>query len=86
MSELSQELEPGRRNVGARALPAAMARTVTIARSYGADVAEVWDACTNPDRIPRWFLPVSGDLRLGGRYRLEGNAGGTIEHASPHDG
>jgi hypothetical protein len=39
----------------------------------------VWDACTNPERIPRWFLPVSGDLRLGGRFQLEGNAGGTIE-------
>src|SRR5204863_121918 len=31
----------------------------------------------------RWFLPVSGDLRLGGRYQLEGNAGGTIERCDP---
>ena len=31
-----------------------------------------------PERIPRWFLPVSGDLRLGGRYQLEGNAGGEV--------
>ena len=30
------------------------------------------------ERIPRWFLPVSGDLELGGRYQLEGNAGGSI--------
>ena len=37
---------------------------------------DVWDACTSAERIPRWFLPVSGDLRLGGRYQLEGNAGG----------
>lgn len=34
---------------------------------------------TNADRIPRWFLPVSGDLRVGGRYRLEGNASGVVE-------
>ena len=33
-----------------------------------AAIDDVWDACTNPERIPRWFLPVSGDLRLGGRY------------------
>src|SRR5262249_45824537 len=26
----------------------------------------------------RWFLPISGDLRLGGRYQLQGNAGGEI--------
>jgi hypothetical protein len=34
-------------------------------------------------RIPRWFLPVSGELRPGGRYQLEGNAGGTIERCDP---
>ena len=28
--------------------------------------------------MPRWFLPVTGDLQLGGRYQLEGNAGGVI--------
>ena len=36
------------------------------------------DAVTSAERIPRWFLPVSGRLELGGRYQLEGNAGGTI--------
>ena len=44
---------------------------------------DVWDALTNPERIPRWFLPVSGDLRLGGRYQLKGNAGGTITRCEP---
>jgi uncharacterized protein YndB with AHSA1/START domain len=43
----------------------------------------VWDACTNPERIPRWFLPISGELRVGGRYQLEGTAGGTIERCDP---
>ncbi|HEY7881436.1 MAG TPA: polyketide cyclase, partial [Streptosporangiaceae bacterium] len=28
-------------------------------------------------------LPVSGELKLGGRYQLEGNAGGTIEGCDP---
>ena len=43
----------------------------------------MWDACTDPERIGRWFLPVSGDLRLGGRYQLEGNAGGEILRCEP---
>jgi hypothetical protein len=38
---------------------------------------------TSAERIPRWFLPVSGDLRLGGRYQLQGNAGGTITRCEP---
>ena len=38
------------------------------------------------DRIPRWFLPVTGDLRLGGHYQLEGNAGGEVQECSPPAG
>jgi uncharacterized protein YndB with AHSA1/START domain len=51
---------------------------VELVRTYPGDITDVWDALTNPERLPRWFLPVTGDLRLGGRYQLEGNAGGTI--------
>jgi uncharacterized protein YndB with AHSA1/START domain len=48
-------------------------------RTYAAERADVWDAVTSPERLPRWFLPVSGDLSVGGRYQLEGNAGGVVE-------
>ncbi|GAB3995679.1 SRPBCC family protein [Glycomyces albus] len=48
-------------------------------RTYNADRDDVWDALTNPQRLPRWFMPVSGDLKEGGRYQFEGNAGGTVE-------
>jgi uncharacterized protein YndB with AHSA1/START domain len=48
-------------------------------RTYPTDQADLWHALTDGDRIPRWFLPISGDLRVGGRYQLEGNAGGVIE-------
>ena len=54
------------------------ARAVTLSRAYATRVDDLWDAVTNQDRIPRWFLPVSGNLELGGRYQLEGNAGGVI--------
>jgi uncharacterized protein YndB with AHSA1/START domain len=56
---------------------------VEIRRTYAADPAEVWDACTNPERIARWFSPVTGDLRLGGHYSIEGNASGAITACEP---
>ena len=56
------------------------ARAVTLARSYATTVEDLWDAVTSAERIARWFVPVSGDLVLGGRYQLQGNAGGTITH------
>ena len=59
------------------------ARAVTIARRYATTVEELWDAVTNGERIPRWFVPVSGELELGGRYQLEGNAGGVITACEP---
>lgn len=55
------------------------AKVVVATRTYAAAIADVWDALTNPERIPRWFLPVSGELRIGGRYQFEGNAGGVVE-------
>ena len=54
------------------------ARVVVASRTYPAPIDDAWSAVTDPERIPRWFLPVSGDLRPGGRYQLEGNAGGEI--------
>ena len=59
------------------------ASVVTLSRSFTASAEYLWDAVTNAERIPRWFMPVSGDLRLGGRYQLEGNAGGTIVTCEP---
>jgi uncharacterized protein YndB with AHSA1/START domain len=44
------------------------ARVVRASRTYDTTMDDVWDAITSAERIPRWFLPVSGDLRLGGRY------------------
>jgi len=54
-------------------------RIAIARRTYPTDQADLWEAVTNPERIPRWFLPVSGDLRVGGRYQTEGNAGGIVE-------
>ena len=51
---------------------------VVLARNYETTVDDLWDALTNGERIPRWFLPISGDLKPGGRFQFEGNAGGEI--------
>lgn len=47
-------------------------------RTYDTTVEDLWEAITTPERLARWFTPVEGDLKLGGRYQLKGNAGGTI--------
>jgi uncharacterized protein YndB with AHSA1/START domain len=54
------------------------ARVVVAVRTYDTDPEDLWDALTSGERIPHWFLPIEGDLKLGGRYQLQGNAGGTI--------
>jgi uncharacterized protein YndB with AHSA1/START domain len=57
--------------------------SVLLRRSYDAPVGDVWDAVTKPDRIKRWFMPISGELRAGGSFQLEGNAGGEILSCEP---
>ena len=54
------------------------AQVVVAIRSYDTTVEDLWDAITTPERLARWFGAVEGDLRLGGRYRIEGNASGSI--------
>jgi uncharacterized protein YndB with AHSA1/START domain len=56
---------------------------VLLRRRYDSPLEDVWEAVTDPDRMKRWFLPVSGDLRVGGSFQLEGNAGGEILACEP---
>src|SRR5215467_6544381 len=85
MTDVSSDITATARQVGTRTLDAGEAHAAIIARTYATGLEDLWDACTNPERIPRWFLPVEGDLRLGGRYSFQGNASGTIERCdAPH--
>jgi uncharacterized protein YndB with AHSA1/START domain len=59
------------------------ARVVVAVRRYPTSVEDLWNAITDPERIARWFMPISGDLRLGGRYQLQGKAGGLIDRCEP---
>lgn len=82
---MTTQIDPGtyaglvRREVRSGERDGQPTRTVVAQRTYRADREDVWDALTNAERLPRWFLPISGDLTVGGRYQLEGNAGGTVE-------
>lgn len=58
--------------------------TIVLRRDYPAPPQDVWEACTDPERLARWFEPVTGDLREGGRYRLGGSGtAGTVERCDP---
>ncbi|OPF70843.1 polyketide cyclase [Streptomyces antioxidans] len=83
MSEIVDQIDHVHREVGTREVSDGEARTVLLRRTYDAAVEDVWDACTDPERISRWFLPVSGDLKPGGHYQLTGNAGGEILRCEP---
>lgn len=83
MIDVTQQISAVRRHVGTRVLEAGEARVITFSQAYDTDVEDLWDACTNIERIPRWFLPITGDLRVGGKYQLQGNAGGTVERCDP---
>src|SRR3954468_14128562 len=83
MKDVIHELQSVLRTVGPGKVPAGEAQMVALRRTYRADVEDVWDAITNPERIARWFLPVTGEFRVGGTYQLEGNAGGEILACEP---
>lgn len=66
------------RSMRDREIPQGLARAAVLTRRYEAAIEDVWNAITTPDRIDRFFLPLSGDLREGGTYAFEGQAGGRI--------
>lgn len=71
------------RSVRDRIVDGKPARAVVLAQTYPTTIEDLWDAVTGGDRIPRWLAPVHGELRLGGHYQLEGNAGGTVTACEP---
>ncbi|WP_338017672.1 SRPBCC family protein [Streptomyces adustus] len=83
MIDVTHRINAVRRQVGKRDFKAGEARVVVVSQTYDAPLDDVRDACTDPERIPRWFPPVEGELPPGGHYQLQGNAGGTVERCDP---
>src|SRR5262245_21499674 len=59
------------------------ARVLIAQRAYSTTREDLWNALTDAERIPRWLLPITGDLHEGGHYQLRGNAGGKILVCKP---
>ncbi len=75
-------------------------RTIVIARAFDAPARTVFEACTNPDLVARWWAPKShgtiasctADVRAGGTYRYamrtktgqEVAFSGTYREVTPH--
>jgi uncharacterized protein YndB with AHSA1/START domain len=83
MTDKASPVTETHREVGRRRIAAGEARTALMRRRYDAPIEDVWDACTNPDRLSRWFLKVTGELRVGGTFSLAGNASGEILRCDP---
>ena len=83
MVDVQAQLGAVERQVEATEVDGAPARAQSLAQTYPSPIDDVWSAVTDPERIARWFLPVTGDLRLGGRYQMQGNAGGEILECEP---
>lgn len=84
--DVDHQINATTRTLQGRAHEAGELREVTLQVVYDTTVDDLWEAVTTAERIARWFLPVSGDLRLGGTYQLEGNAGGEITACDPPHG
>ena len=78
MIDTINQVDATHREIGNHAVATGEGRSLLLRRAYDVPIEDVWSACTDPDRIGRWLAPIDGDLRLGGTFQLEGNAGGEI--------
>ena len=83
MKDVVEELAATHRTMGKGNVPAGQAYTVELLRRYDAQIGDVWDALTNPERLRRWLQPVTGDLRVGGKFELGSGEHGEILECEP---
>jgi uncharacterized protein YndB with AHSA1/START domain len=83
VKDVLEELAATAREVARRGTGGDELIAVTVRREYPAEVEDVWDAVTDPQRLARWFAPVTGDLREGGSFQVEGNAAGDVRECVP---
>jgi uncharacterized protein YndB with AHSA1/START domain len=81
--DIVNELSAIHRDVARRPAGDGELVSVVLRREYPSPVDDVWEAITDPERLSRWMMPVSGDFQVGGNFQFEGNAGGEILHCEP---
>ena len=57
---------------------------VRVEDVYDTDIDDLWEACTDPERLARWIAKVSGDLRVGGSIHAVFTS--TLDGAGAHRG
>jgi hypothetical protein len=72
--DVIHEINATQRQAGTRVLEAGQARTITVTRTYAAELEDVWDVCTKSERSPRWFLQF---------LAIYARVGGTSSKATP---
>jgi uncharacterized protein YndB with AHSA1/START domain len=83
MIDITSQINAIDREIGTQPVADGEGIGIRLRRTYDAPIEDVWSALTEPERMRRWFLPLSGDLRPGGSFQLEGNAGGEILRCAP---
>ena len=43
---------------------------IAVMRTFATTPDDLWNSITVAERLGRWFGPVTGELRLGGRYKM----------------
>jgi uncharacterized protein YndB with AHSA1/START domain len=51
--------------------PAETPRRVLLRRRFASPIEELWSACSEPERLARWFGKVSGELQVGGDLTID---------------
>ena len=78
MNMIDIQIESTSRDLGLRLTAVGLGDSVRLRRRFDAPIQAVWAAITEPAQLEKWEGRVSGDLRAGGDYQLEGNSHGAI--------
>jgi uncharacterized protein YndB with AHSA1/START domain len=78
MTDIEHDPDEATREVATVELHGHEATAVVLRREYAHRAEEVWRALADVERLSRWFAPVEGDLSVGGRFQVQGNAGGEV--------
>jgi uncharacterized protein YndB with AHSA1/START domain len=81
--DIAKQIGAVARDVATRDYEGKPARVVVLAQTYKTTPEDLWEAVTTAERLPRWFSPVTGDFKLGGRFQIQGNASGTVLVCEP---
>ncbi len=81
MIDIASHLKAIHREVGNRPTESGEVVFVSLRRRFNSPIEEVWDAVTRPERMQRWFLPISGTCGSAETFQLEGTLGATSSSA-----